>query len=1238
MFDRSPLRFSIRRAVISSFCACAALLTGVKSLSAADPAPDGWLSVRSKVTGLVSFLSGPDRKEIPFPASEDPLAILRAHGALFGLDNPEEQLQLIDQSFCVLGDVHHRYQQMHRGVSVFTGQLIVHQHPDGTFTSVNGDFYPIPPATPIEALFRVEDAIFLAEGAMEIFGATAIQSTLVLVDPRWYGDPPAGIRLAWHLTLEIPNALPEHVLIDAVSGELLDRWPAAHSALFRRVNVGTTGGVGVLAREEGDPATGDTDIDAGYDFAGDVYQLLMEGLGRDSLDGSGGTLRVTAHWSSNICPNAVWNGSRSLFCDGLLTDDVLAHEFFHGVTQFTAGLIYQNQPGMLNESFSDVFGELVDLWNGDASVADTIGGSPSWPATPSGSGTDTPNDSRTDCSDGSVRWRMGEDTSLGAIRDLYFPECFSDPPSTTDPSYANFCDPNVDHGGVHSGSGVPNHAFAMLVDGKTFNGVTVSPIGAVAAGSIWFRTLTVYLTPASFFADADPLFVQAATDLLGTNLNDPRTGAPSGIVMSAADLTQLELALDAVDFDAPVCGMGPPPANDDCVNAQVVGPGLTPFDSTNATESNAPYPSGLCDPGSLGQFAQDVWFQFTPQVDGLVTFSTCNVASFDTDLGVYSGLCGALVAEACNGDTANCSVFTSEIPNFPVTGGVTYFIRIGSWEVLVGWPGELSIDYSPSVEICDNGVDDDGDTFVDCDDSDCITFPACQWPGDECDVALSASLGAQSFDTTGATTSTDAIDPAGCAGSSLGAFVQDVWFEYTPAFTGILTVSTCDTANFDSDLGVYSGSCSSLTQLACSGDAPGCLGGTSLIDLVAIEGVALKIRIGGRSVADFGTGTLSLSLFVPPEDCDNGVDDDFDGSTDCLDPDCQSDPVCICDPLTNFTCAQGFGLVTLLSWENGEPYTSIAVRRDGVFIDSLPGNATTYIDFPGTVGTYQYQLTASCGSLQTSATCTALIEPPIYFSFRAPDTSIEYLAQTGVAVLSIPLTIEEDATSPGYPNPTAGFSMSLVNDASILQPIATEPIGIVGGLNSGIGPDYYVETIEPNGLTLGVIYSFHAVPVTLEFAGPTEVISVSYETDPSTLIGATSPVTTLLSWSSTIGTPPVDNVVVSGGGISFETSQEDGLITLIPVEIELVRGDCNTDGNVDLGDPISNLALLFSNGMTTCYDACDANDDGKSNIGDPIYLLTNLFSQGPNPPAPWDTCGPDPTADALGCESFPSCE
>lgn len=31
-----------------------------------------------------------------------------------------------------------------------------------------------------------------------------------------------------------------------------------------------------------------------------------------------------------------------------------------------------------------------------------------------------------------------------------------------------------------------------------------------------------------------------------------------------------------------------------------------------------------------------------------------------------------------------------------------------------------------AVEICDNGIDDDGDGFVDCEDLDCANFPGCQ--------------------------------------------------------------------------------------------------------------------------------------------------------------------------------------------------------------------------------------------------------------------------------------------------------------------------------------------------------------------------------------------------------------------------------------------------------------------------------------------------------------------------------
>ena len=64
------------------------------------------------------------------------------------------------------------------------------------------------------------------------------------------------------------------------------------------------------------------------------------------------------------CPNASWNGSITSFCEGMAADDVIAHEWTHAYTDATHDLIYQWQPGALNEAYSDIFGEIVDLLNG----------------------------------------------------------------------------------------------------------------------------------------------------------------------------------------------------------------------------------------------------------------------------------------------------------------------------------------------------------------------------------------------------------------------------------------------------------------------------------------------------------------------------------------------------------------------------------------------------------------------------------------------------------------------------------------------------------------------------------------------------------------------------------------------------------------------------------------------------------------------------------------------------------
>ena len=63
------------------------------------------------------------------------------------------------------------------------------------------------------------------------------------------------------------------------------------------------------------------------------------------------------------CPNANWNGFTTNYCTGVTGDDTVAHEWGHAYTESTSGLIYQWQAGAMNEAYSDIWGETVDMLN-----------------------------------------------------------------------------------------------------------------------------------------------------------------------------------------------------------------------------------------------------------------------------------------------------------------------------------------------------------------------------------------------------------------------------------------------------------------------------------------------------------------------------------------------------------------------------------------------------------------------------------------------------------------------------------------------------------------------------------------------------------------------------------------------------------------------------------------------------------------------------------------------------------
>ncbi len=176
-----------------------------------------------------------------------------------------------------------------------------------------------------------------------------------------------------------------------------------------------------------------------------------------------------------------------------------------------------------------------------------------------------------------TRWLMGEKSEAfgGAIRDMWNPTCFGDPGKVTDAQYV--CDPlNSDAGGVHSNSGVPNHTYALLVDGGTYNGQSVTGLGLDKAAAIWWRAQSAYLTPQSNFSDAADAFEQSCTDLVGAPIKKltteanatpvdaaPIVASDCASVIAATTATEMRTAPVRCNFQpvlqpgaGPLCGPG----------------------------------------------------------------------------------------------------------------------------------------------------------------------------------------------------------------------------------------------------------------------------------------------------------------------------------------------------------------------------------------------------------------------------------------------------------------------------------------------------------------------------------------------------------------------------------------------------------------------------------------------------------------------------------------------------------
>jgi bacillolysin len=505
-------------------------------------------SARHAPTGAMRFIGTRNGNRLAHPLLQDartpPEAAARSYlaicGSMFGLsgDAAELSLQRVtspDNQRSVV-----RFQQMYERVPVFGGEVIVQLDSNRNLVATTGRVLPRSTLSTRPTVTTAQ-AVATALAAVARAHTVPVQELLAGTPQLWiYSETLVGPgqgppRLVWRLEVTSIDLRPirELVLVDAIRGNVALNFNQVETSLQRQTYTANnfTFLPGTLVCDESNPtcAGGDAHAVAAHVSAGDTYDFYLANHGRDGITGAGGVIRSTVHYSVGYA-NAFWNGAQVVYGDGAgfaLADDMVGHELTHGVTQYTSNLFYYYQSGAINESLSDLWGEFVDQTNG-----------------------------RGDDS-ASVRWLLGEDISgLGAIRSMSNPPTYGNPDRMRSPLY-NLAP--SDNGGVHSNSGINNKAAFLMVDGGTFNGQTVQPLGIAKTAKIYYETQTTLLTSGSDYEDLHNALFQACQNLVGT----------ADIVEADCDEVRkatlaVEMNLQPVagfNLDAPLCSPGQLPTS-----------------------------------------------------------------------------------------------------------------------------------------------------------------------------------------------------------------------------------------------------------------------------------------------------------------------------------------------------------------------------------------------------------------------------------------------------------------------------------------------------------------------------------------------------------------------------------------------------------------------------------------------------------------------------------------------------
>lgn len=432
----------------------------------------------------------------------------------------ETEFQLYQSETDKLGWTNFRYRQLYRNVPVEGAVFYVHVK-DGKILSVNGEYY---------TGFAVNPSPALSSSAAEVTGRNELHAKR-LADPGMlepttlvvFRDNATKFHLAWKVDAWSHDPMKRSFyFVDAHSGKIagehahmcaIDVQGTAACAFNGSQTVTTDSiapgqyrllesGRNIHTHAPGPLEITDTDNfwtnTANYDdYALDAhwgaemtYDFFLTSFGRVAQDNAGMLVDVQAH--DGLYVNAFWTGTYMAFGDGdasqyypLTSLEIVGHEYAHGVTEFSAGLIYSGESGALNESFSDIFGNTIRFLFSPANAT----------------------------------WFIGDEIVIPSMGGQPFRNMANPNQFQCADTYGGLFFNNGDI--VHYDSGIQNYWYYLLCMGGSGtndigNNFSVSGIGIADASQITYRNLATYLTPNSTFADARLYAEQAAADLFGT--------------------------------------------------------------------------------------------------------------------------------------------------------------------------------------------------------------------------------------------------------------------------------------------------------------------------------------------------------------------------------------------------------------------------------------------------------------------------------------------------------------------------------------------------------------------------------------------------------------------------------------------------------------------------------------------------------------------------------------------------